>query len=312
MITRILRPTDIAALVAGTPTSAFEARVPDDKKSWATLVNLTNWIFELLDDQNSIREVILPGRTPVTLRVRTEKLFLNPVAQLANGAIPVATANQVVYLEVTDSEPPAASPDLLPILGGTSTGQPSVVQILDATGAVLISAVGSAAADGQGAGNQLMIAGFNRLFNGATWDRVRSASNANLIAESGLGAALVAPPGFWAVASTPAAGTQASASRAAGGAGIRHVATGALFSWGAIAAPVATLLQANLRDGATGAGTVLEAAQLAVPAAVFQGAPIPINCNDPGSAATAMTAEASALLANLAEGASLTGYDGAP
>lgn len=174
------------------------------------------------------------------------------------------------------------------------------------------ASVGSTISDGANFNfnNVLDTQGLAVLYNGATYDRQRGASAANLAAQSGLGAALVAPPGQWSVISTPAAGTQASASKVAGGAGVRHVYAAATFSHGAIAAPVATLLQANVRDGATGAGTVIDAAQAAIQAAVAVTVPIPLSGkNVPGTAATAMTAEYSAALANLAEGATLQGYD---
>ena len=51
--------------------------------------------------------------------------------------------------------------------------------------------------------------------------------------------------------SQPAVSTQASASIAAGGAGIRHIAHMVCFSGGSTTAPALTNLQVNLRDGAT-------------------------------------------------------------
>lgn len=148
------------------------------------------------------------------------------------------------------------------------------------------------------------------VFNGASWDRARSASATNLVAKSGLGAAIVAPPGTWFDVSTPAAGVLASATQGAGAAGVRHICSGIIVTFGAIAAPVATSLQWNLRDGVSGAGTILASGQIAVPAAAFQGQPVYLtDLSIPGTPATAMTLEFSAALANLLEGVTLLGFD---
>lgn len=149
-----------------------------------------------------------------------------------------------------------------------------------------------------------------QVWNGAAWDRLRGASAAAIAAQSGIGAQLVAPPGLWSVVSNPAAGVQATATRAAGAAGVRHVAFGIVITWGAIAAPVATALTWALRDGATGAGTILAQGQLAVPGVAFQGPPVVLQpLSIPGTAATAMTLEFSAALAALLEGVTLLGFD---
>jgi hypothetical protein len=74
---------------------------------------------------------------------------------------------------------------------------------------------------------------------------------------------------------------------------------------------VLTALTVNLRDGATGAGTVLWTAHVVIPAATGQ-AVIPFSVCGlrlPGTANTAMTLEFSALLTNLQETATLTYYD---
>lgn len=149
------------------------------------------------------------------------------------------------------------------------------------------------------------------LFNGSANNHsMRDASQAVMNNKTGLGAILSTSPGQWAAVSTPAAGVVASATQAAGGAGVRHICSGILVTYGAIAAPVATALTWNLRDGATGVGTILASGQIAVPAAVFQGQPIMLSdLAIVGSAATAMTLEFSAALANLLEGCTLIGWD---
>lgn len=109
----------------------------------------------------------------------------------------------------------------------------------------------------------------------------------------------------------PAAGSQATITQAAGGANVRNVATGVCFSAGSTTAPVLTALTVNLRDGATGAGTVKMTFEVIIPAATGQNvAPICIQLPQPiiGSVNTAMTLEFSAGLANLIESVSLQGY----
>lgn len=126
-------------------------------------------------------------------------------------------------------------------------------------------------------------------FNGTTYDRLRFSSAANLTQTVSLGIQSTSNHSTWSATNTPAADTQATASRAAGAAGIRHVPTHvtACISGTAVAAPV----QVNLRDGATGAGTIIWSAFLGVDT---------INANScvstpitlpPGTAATAMTLE---------------------
>lgn len=61
--------------------------------------------------------------------------------------------------------------------------------------------------------------------------------------------------GFWMASSVPAVSTAPSASRAAAGAGVKNVLTGFSITLNAIAAQ--TIIYFTLRDGATGAGTIL-------------------------------------------------------
>lgn len=65
----------------------------------------------------------------------------------------------------------------------------------------------------------------------------------------------IAPKDTFQVTSFPAAATVASASRVAAGAGVRNVCTEVTFSIDAVAAQ--TIIFVTLRDGATGAGTIL-------------------------------------------------------
>lgn len=114
----------------------------------------------------------------------------------------------------------------------------------------------------------------------------------------------------WTAVDQPAANTQATETRAAAGAGVRNVCTSitAMFAAGA-SAPTAVNVSVVLRDGATGAGTILWAASLSIPATA--GATNGISVGGlwiPGSANTAMTLEFSAAGgANTIESVSMTG-----
>lgn len=110
----------------------------------------------------------------------------------------------------------------------------------------------------------------------------------------------------WAINHAPAAATQATISKAAA-AKTRHVATSITICVSAVAAQ--SSLQFNLRDGASGAGTVVWTARLGGAASTFQcvtSGPVYIV----GSVNTAMTLESSAAPAatNFAT-VSLSGYD---
>lgn len=107
----------------------------------------------------------------------------------------------------------------------------------------------------------------NYLYSGSgeLWDRARNASATNLALASKAGVAMVEASGHWSIQHEPAVATRATISRAAGGAGTRHICTGfsgSLCAVGAIAAP----LYLRVRDGATGAGTILWSAAFILPA----------------------------------------------
>lgn len=116
-------------------------------------------------------------------------------------------------------------------------------------------------------------------------------------------------PDMWSVPHTPAAATQASASKAAN-ASQRHVCTGIYAIISAVAAQAG--IQLNLRDGASGAGTILWSQTIALPVGGI--AVISVSgLNIPGALInTAMTLETSGAPAgtNFAS-VTLTGYDAA-
>jgi hypothetical protein len=114
----------------------------------------------------------------------------------------------------------------------------------------------------------------------------------------------------WDVFSSPAVSLQATASKAAGTAGVRHVADCVTASAGASTAPAATNLVITLRDGASGAGTVIWTTDITAAATAANHGNVTLcGLNLIGTAATAMTLEFTALLTNEFESVTLTGYD---
>lgn len=110
--------------------------------------------------------------------------------------------------------------------------------------------------------------------------------------------------------SSPAAGSQATCSLPLDAAA-RWVADCVGFSAGSTTAPALTQLRVTLRDGATGAGTVIWQKVIIVTAAAAQNTQPHTPCGDitqPGTIGTAMTLEWSAGLANLFEEVSLSGH----
>lgn len=131
-----------------------------------------------------------------------------------------------------------------------------------------------------------------------------------LSASLNIGAQITEKGPRWSVISSPGAGVKASASQAAGAAGVRHVADCLTVSAGTSTAPTATILTINLRDGASGAGTILWQTQIAAAATAAQHGNLAVcGLNLIGTAATAMTLEFGALLTNENESVTLTGYD---
>ncbi len=171
----------------------------------------------------------------------------------------------------------------------------------------------AATADGMVASN--IIAEAEALWNGATMDRARSASAANLALQSGLGTELATGPGEWATFSNPGGAVQASASRAAA-AGVRHVAksmVGDYFATGVLAAPSVNNLV--LRDGLSGVGTILWSRALGLQLTPAGTTGVADHVMSPpvsivGTAGNAMTLEFTAAgPLNTFEVISLTGFD---
>lgn len=116
----------------------------------------------------------------------------------------------------------------------------------------------------------------------------------------------------WSQGHAPGGGnTQATTTKAAGGAGRRHICTGIVATLAAGAtAPAAAVVSLFLRDGASGSGTVIGAAFMSVPAVAGQGssAIVMTGLNIRGSVNTAMCLEFGAAAgANTFEGVWLMG-----
>jgi hypothetical protein len=154
-------------------------------------------------------------------------------------------------------------------------------------------------------------ASYAYAWNGAKWDRVRNNSAANLSATTQPFGMMVAQPGEWSITHSPTANTKATATKAAGAAGVRHVVRSisaflAINSGGVIVAPSVV----NVRDGASGAGTVLWTGLLGDGSSGAGGQVTLTGLNIIGSAATAMTIEFTAAAgANILESVTLSGYD---
>lgn len=129
------------------------------------------------------------------------------------------------------------------------------------------------------------------LFGGTGQALVGSATN--VAAKSSANALLAVAPGQWVVTHAPAVNVVAIASQASGGAGVRNVAQSVSGTVVADStAPTAVILTLNLRDGATGAGTILATWTIGIEATAGRTTPFnygPFNL--PGTAATAMTLE---------------------
>ena len=170
----------------------------------------------------------------------------------------------------------------------------------------------SSADDIDGAGGlvsgSLITSSRNWLLNGNSYDRARSTSatvQANFAAHVGIAA--VAMAGNWSIHHDPAVNVQATITRAAGAAGVRHICTSssATFAAGATAGAA---VKVYLRDGATGAGTILWSGVLTAPVA-SDSKLLLSGLSVVGSAATAMTLEfAAAGGLTTFENVSLTGY----
>jgi hypothetical protein len=161
-----------------------------------------------------------------------------------------------------------------------------------------------------------LVGGPQLLWDGTQWLRHKATSLTNFplatatTARNATGVQLGEKASRWSVFSNPAAGSQATASLAAE-ASVRHVADCVAFSAASTSAPALTALTINLRDGATGAGTVIWTYQVAISASTGQNVVPHSICGLmlTGTTNTALTLEFSASLANLIESVSISGIN---
>lgn len=156
------------------------------------------------------------------------------------------------------------------------------------------------------------VASIAYAYNGTAFVRVLSASATNLATQAPNGAMLTASPGEWSINHTPVANTQATISRAAV-AGQRHVCRSISATLIGLAASAETTVLVNLRDGASGAGTILYSTRLLVTGTTGSQTGVGLSdLNIVGSVNTAMTLEfAAAGGANTFEAVNLTGFTAA-
>lgn len=154
-----------------------------------------------------------------------------------------------------------------------------------------------------------LVGSWSCLFNGSTCDRMRGDSATNNTATTSRGAVYAVPLSTWSCVHTPGDNLQPTCSKAAGGGTVRHVATGITACWsGTSGTPLFTI---NLRDGATGAGTILRTwlVRQNFGTTAGSGCYNVTGINMTGTANTAMTLEFSASPGGGNQGTvTLTGY----
>lgn len=143
------------------------------------------------------------------------------------------------------------------------------------------------------------------LAAGAT--NLTAAANASQLTEKG-------PRWFVNNNATAAGGAQGTIGKAAGASGVRHVVDCIAFSANSSAAVAAANVFVNVRDGASGAGTILWQYSVSFPTAAALGiqeiAPLSFcGLNLVGTAATAMTIEFSASTAGVIQSVNASGFD---
>lgn len=213
------------------------------------------------------------------------------------------------------------------VAGHTGAGNVKTVNVEATSGSIntwfvttAVDAMANSSGIGMGLGNNsaVLAAMGGYSFNGTTWDRRRNASLADFPASStttgrnSIGAAIAEKGSRWSVVSAPAAASAASASIALESS-VRHVADCVSFSATASAAITTQSWTLVIRDGATGAGTVIWE-YLVNPVSTGTGAQSVqahsiCGLNLVGTTGTAMTAEFSAGVANVSQAVSLSGYN---
>lgn len=214
------------------------------------------------------------------------------VVTAADGtAVPIAATGMMVRGAAASGAAKAGNPVLVAGQDGTN----AVTKLVDSSGRQVI--VGAAADGAAVAGNPVLMAG-------------QDGTNAQSLAATTGGALVTTRPGTWAVQHQPAVNTQATISQAAGGGTVKNVCTAFMGSLCSDGAPTPERVIFNLRDGATGAGTIVASMNLSLPATSGSAVSFAVTgINIVGTANTAMTVETdSAPGANVYATVSMTGY----
>jgi hypothetical protein len=156
-------------------------------------------------------------------------------------------------------------------------------------------------------GNPLIVVGAQRTDTDAT--QTSASGDAGFFITDSAGRLKAVSPITTPTVSAPAADARASASIALAS-GFRHVCRSLSFGIHTVAAPTATTLNVTLRDGATGAGTVIRQWGVRVPATADTNV-LRVDLSDlslAGTAGTAMTLEFSAALTGTVQWCNLSTY----
>lgn len=98
---KLLNATQLATL----PTALLKIESRQAKAYWAHVINLSPYIFELQDEQNTPLTVVTPFRERTyRLKVRHEYLWLAPVATWT-GTATIPTTAYAVYVDVENAFP---------------------------------------------------------------------------------------------------------------------------------------------------------------------------------------------------------------
>lgn len=192
--------------------------------------------------------------------------------------------------------------------GGVAVGAGNAIHVQPGTGAVFVVG-GGVAHDAADSGNPNKIGG-KVVAQVGTPSFVAVADRVDGFFD-GAGRQVVSPPVDWTVTHVPAANTRATASKAAGAAGVKHVLTSIVVSCHNTGAAAAAVLTIEVRDGASGAGTLLWTLKLPILATTLTGSTLILtDLHIVGSAATAMTVEFTAAGgANTNEIVNIAGFD---
>lgn len=212
--------------------------------------------------------------------------------------------------------PPNSTGTSIDTVSGTAGAARQVASLGDAVtpaNLLKIDAGGSAQVQGEAAsgaavaGNPVLVGGQDGT-NAVTF-KTASAANLATGATAGNGALMITRAADWAINNVAGAAAQATVTKAAGAAGVKHVATSISGQISTVGTAQAAQLVFNLRDGATGAGTILWSVGISLATNSTWGFYL-TGLNIIGSAATAMTLEtAAAPVAAAFASVALTGYD---